>query len=122
MSTYGAAQRRWYERNRETKVEKATEYRQKNRGYYRGQASIRYAQKCGFEIVEFVDADKVFERDKGICQLCLEPVDLSLSGKSWNGPQLHHTKPIHSYATVQLAHMKCNRKDKDERQTGCAST
>ena len=120
MSTYGEAQRRWYEKNKESRKAKHTQRRKDMPEYYRAHASLTYAKKHGFKIVEFVDPKDVYDRDKGICQLCREPVDLTASGKSWEGPQLHHIEPVHSLATIQLVHMKCNKREKDERQTGNA--
>ena len=58
--------------------------------------------------VEAVDHRVVFERDKGVCGICKEPVDPM---SKW---EVDHIVPIlrgglHSYANVQLAHARCNR-------------
>ncbi len=58
--------------------------------------------------VEAVDPRVVFERDKGICGICGEPVEMT---SPW---EVDHIVPIakrgqHSYANVQLAHRRCNR-------------
>lgn len=57
--------------------------------------------------VETVDSGVVFERDKGMCGICLKPVDRN---SKWH---VDHIVPIakgglHSYANVQLAHGRCN--------------
>lgn len=59
--------------------------------------------------VEAVDPRVVFERDKGMCGICQESVDPM---SPW---EVDHIIPIakrgaHSYANVQLAHPRCNRK------------
>lgn len=120
MSTWGSAQQRWYARNRERLIAEKRAYRktEKGRSYSWGKGALLAAKERGFEIVEEVDPMKVYHRDKGICQICFEPVDLSISGKSSEGAQLDHTEPIHSYATVQLAHMKCNLARKTTKQIG----
>ena len=59
---------------------------------------------------------KLIKRDKGICQICGEPVDVN---DIENGhirklyPTLDHIKPLskggtHTWDNVQLAHMACN--------------
>lgn len=58
--------------------------------------------------VEVVDPRVVFERDKGICGICLKSVD---PASHW---EVDHVTPIskggpHSYANTQLSHRKCNR-------------
>jgi hypothetical protein len=71
--------------------------------------AMALARKRQFAIVELVDPMVVYTRDDGICQLCNEPVDLTLDRKTHPyGATLDHTAPIHSYTTVQLAHRVCN--------------
>jgi 5-methylcytosine-specific restriction endonuclease McrA len=65
----------------------------------------RAKKKANF--VETVDPMIVYERDSGICQICLE----SITDK-W---EVDHFIPLarggeHSYANSQLAHPSCNRK------------
>ena len=55
---------------------------------------------------EVVDRGKVFERDGGICYLCLEPVDPD----DWHMDHVHplsKTGP-HTYANVRVTHPRCN--------------
>jgi 5-methylcytosine-specific restriction endonuclease McrA len=59
--------------------------------------------------IETVSRKVVFERDKGLCGICLTPVDPS---SPW---EIDHVIPIskggpHSYANVQLSHRSCNRR------------
>jgi 5-methylcytosine-specific restriction endonuclease McrA len=58
--------------------------------------------------VDDVDPRVVFERDKGVCGICLTPVD---PASKW---EIDHIVPIskggpHAYANVQLSHRRCNR-------------
>lgn len=59
--------------------------------------------------VEVIDPHVVFERDKGVCGICLKPVEPS---SPW---EIDHIMPIskggvHAYANVQLSHRTCNRR------------
>lgn len=64
----------------------------------------------------FVDDVKIeilIERDKGVCQLCNEPVLLDVHYQHPLSATNDHVIPIslggeHSYANCQLAHRKCN--------------
>jgi 5-methylcytosine-specific restriction endonuclease McrA len=64
----------------------------------------------------FVDDVKIeilIERDKGICQLCNEPVLLEAHYQHPLSATNDHIIPVslggeHSYANCQLAHRKCN--------------
>jgi 5-methylcytosine-specific restriction endonuclease McrA len=63
-------------------------------------------KKKGF--VEHIDRLVVYERDKGICHICGEPI----AGQKW---ETDHKIPLakggkHSYDNVGLAHRTCNRK------------
>jgi 5-methylcytosine-specific restriction endonuclease McrA len=58
--------------------------------------------------VDDIDPRAVFDRDKGVCGICLSPVDPS---SRW---EIDHIIPIskggaHAYANVQLSHRRCNR-------------
>lgn len=58
--------------------------------------------------VDVVRRSVVFERDKGMCGICVTPVD---PASPW---EVDHVIPIskggaHSYANVQLSHRSCNR-------------
>jgi hypothetical protein len=56
---------------------------------------------------------EIAERDGFVCQLCLDPVDMSLSGMERWGPTIDHAVPLvvsrdDRRANVQLAHRVCN--------------
>lgn len=68
-------------------------------------------------LVDDIDPRVVFERDKGVCGICLTPVDPS---SRW---EVDHIMPIskgglHAYVNVQLAHRKCNRSKSARLPTG----
>lgn len=56
---------------------------------------------------------RIYERDKWTCQICLEPVDPEGTG-DWQAsldhiiPQSHQLVPDHSDGNLRLAHMWCN--------------
>jgi hypothetical protein len=63
----------------------------------------------------------VYERDEGICQICLEPVDMAAArGTNWS-PTLDHIvctawgEPDNSPDNLRLAHHWCNSVRSDER-------
>lgn len=65
--------------------------------------------------VEDVKIEVLIDRDKSICQLCFEPVDLDVDYLHPLAPTNDHIIPVslggeHSYANCQLAHRKCNTK------------
>ena len=65
------------------------------------------------QIVETVDPDVVFDRDRWRCHLCGKRIDRTLSGRHRLGPTLDHLIPLaaggeHSYANVAAAHRACN--------------
>jgi 5-methylcytosine-specific restriction endonuclease McrA len=73
----------------------------------------RRAQKLETQ-TEPIDLAIVFERDKGICGICLEPVD-PRQGK-WD---LDHIVALraggtHTYDNVRVSHPSCNRRRKHE--------
>lgn len=58
--------------------------------------------------VERVERQVLYERDKGICQLCFEPV-------LYSEFHIDHIWPVarggkHSYANTQVTHAECNRR------------
>jgi 5-methylcytosine-specific restriction endonuclease McrA len=101
----------WYHANTEKALQARREYvaanRDKARVWGRRSANTRRAvTKQVF--VEVVDARTVFSRDKGVCGICKEAVEMT---SRW---EVDHIVPIskgglHCYANVQLAHRKCNR-------------
>lgn len=63
--------------------------------------------------VESVDYDRVAERDEWTCGICGEPVDRSLRFPDPASKSIDHVLPIeaggsHTYANVQLTHLRCN--------------
>lgn len=66
-------------------------------------------------VVETIHPDVIFDRDGGICQLCLGPVDPDVQWPEPESPTVDHTIPAcdidseHSYANTVLAHWGCNR-------------
>jgi 5-methylcytosine-specific restriction endonuclease McrA len=105
----------WYRANAEYALERQKAYAAKrladNPEHVRaiGRRNVwkrRAIQKQVF--VEVVDPRVVFERDKGICGICLKAVDPT---SRW---EVDHIIPLskkgeHSYANCQLTHRKCNR-------------
>ncbi len=59
--------------------------------------------------IEHIDPSTVFDRDAGVCGICHEAVERN---QQW---EIDHIVPLskggaHSYANVQLAHIRCNRR------------
>ena len=74
-------------------------------------AATRRARKLS-AFVEDIDRQVVYDRDGGVCGICHEPV-------LRRGFEVDHIKPLskggeHSYANVQAAHMRCNRRKHDK--------
>lgn len=97
--------RQWYEANRDRKQAKAKEWRKNNplaagRSWRNRRYRIRTARAGR------VDFQAIYERDKGICQLCYQPV-------SPEELSFDHTIPIskggaHSMDNITVAHLRCN--------------
>lgn len=73
----------------------------------RSENALYNSRQRGAPVVDRVDTDAVFARDKGLCGICSETVDPN----QW---QLDHIIPlnqggVHSYANVRVAHPKCNQ-------------
>ena len=112
---YLAHRDKWLERGRrkvETGAAKAAWYRamalkpEKYRLIGRKKAGVRRARRKN-AFIEPVDAKVVFDRDGGVCGICLQPV---LPGQAWH---VDHIEPLskggaHSYDNAQLAHAGCN--------------
>ena len=105
----------WYHANSEYALEQRKVYvaanPEKARAWGRKSANKRRAIKQEV-FVEVVEARVVFDRDKGQCGICGEPVDPM---SPW---EVDHIVPIskggaHGYANVQLSHRSCNRKKHD---------
>ena len=62
---------------------------------------------------EYVNSDRVFERDAGVCKLCGYPADMGTQVPHPLAPTLDHIVPMsiggpHKEDNVQLAHFDCN--------------
>lgn len=71
--------------------------------------------------VEDVKLEKLIERDKGVCQLCNEPVKLDAHYSHPLAATNDHIIPVskggeHSYTNCQLAHRQCNTNKNDGRK------
>lgn len=62
----------------------------------------------------------IAERDKWVCQLCLKPIDKTLTGTKSLSPALDHIIPLsrpgspgHVLSNVQIAHFGCNSAKRD---------
>lgn len=63
--------------------------------------------------VEDVDFMTIYERDKGLCRICGEGVDINIRFPSPGAATLDHILPLskggkHQASNVQLAHLGCN--------------
>ena len=63
--------------------------------------------------IERIDIAKIAERDKFICGICSEPVDMALVYPAAKSRSLDHVVPLskggaHTEGNVQLAHLDCN--------------
>lgn len=93
-----AWQRKYYAAHRDERLDRIRIY-----------DATKFARERGFTIVEEVDLAKVYERDEGICHVCELLVDWNLDRRlDPEAATLDHLEPIHSYATVKLAHRRCN--------------
>ena len=78
----------------------------------REQRRIRRArQKNAY--VSRVSTKKIYERDKGICQICGKPIDLKCKPPHPMSLSIDHIIPLslggtHQPSNVQIAHMICN--------------
>jgi hypothetical protein len=101
----------WYRANADKALANRKVYAAANRDkvkvWGRKSALTRRAHKKR-AFVEVVDPRVVFARDRGICGICLTPID---PVSPW---ELDHKIPIsrggeHSYRNTQPSHRKCNR-------------
>lgn len=73
----------------------------------------RRALERGAYCGERIDPQEVYERDGWICQLCHKKVNRCLKWPHKMSASLDHIIPVdkggkHTWANVQLAHLKCN--------------
>lgn len=80
------------------------------RAWHRAQAKIRRGYRIDPKLRAFV-----YARDHGVCQICLDPVDMELGPSDPWGPTLDHIYcrawselPDHSEENLRLAHRMCN--------------
>lgn len=100
-------------------------YFRKNDKLYRekadARARCRRAQKRSVVIHDDINIKKLHKRDKGICRICGERVDMR---RKWPHPlsaSIDHVIPLsneglHAWDNVQLAHLRCNMKKGDKAQ------
>lgn len=63
--------------------------------------------------VEAFDRREIFERDGWVCQICLDPIDPSITWPHPMSASLDHIEPVsrggeHSRANAQASHLTCN--------------
>jgi 5-methylcytosine-specific restriction endonuclease McrA len=104
----------WYAENREELIAKrnAAYDAEKKRTTRNPEQAIRdnakrRARKAGVAY-EYINRDKLYDRDQGTCQICHEPAPK----KGW---EMDHIVPIvlggpHLWSNVQVTHRTCNRK------------
>jgi 5-methylcytosine-specific restriction endonuclease McrA len=83
------------------------QWKRNNPDLVRADVALRRAKSKGATELERILPTVVFERDKGICQIC----KMEITGKY----ELDHIIPVskggqHLYSNIQLAHVSCNRK------------
>lgn len=89
-------------RRRATDVERAREDSRRHR-----------ARRFGADLGP-IDAEAVWQRDGGRCQLCGEPVSRDVAWPAWGSPSIDHVLPLtrgglHVMENVTLAHLGCNK-------------
>ena len=100
--------------------ENAEEIRQYNHEYdaiHKEEKSARSSKRrailAGAKRVETVTVKAVYQRDKGICQICHERVPPKLRPPHPESASRDHVIPVskggdHSFQNIVLAHLKCN--------------
>lgn len=99
-------------------IERSRAWRAENRDLVLRNNWLRRRRAYGLppNLVDVVDPMRVFERDSGVCQLCLEAVDPNVPWPDPASPTIDHTIPAtlhesaHSYENTVLAHWDCNRR------------
>lgn len=107
----------WRDANRERMAASNRAYRQENADKVRAKNQRRRARQMN-AFVEDVDLEVLWERDRGVCGICHEPVDQSLAWPDKWSKTCDHIVPLakggeHSYANAQLAHAVCNSRKND---------
>jgi 5-methylcytosine-specific restriction endonuclease McrA len=93
--------RRYYEKNAERIKQKNLEWKRANR-----KKVTEYDRARQLKTEVRIDYRVVYERDQGLCQICLEPIP-------FDDMTLDHIIPLsrggeHTYENVQTAHLSCN--------------
>lgn len=70
-------------------------------------------RRQGMVIVDKVEVRVLFDRDRGVCQLCRKRVKLGLKYPNPGMASIDHIIPVsdggeHSYRNTQLVHLGCN--------------
>lgn len=81
----------------------------------RAMSKRQKVRRRGAQRLELFTVEEICQRDAGICQLCNQPIDPTLSYQHPLSLTLDHVVPIvrggvHSRDNVQLAHRSCNSK------------
>ena len=110
--------RQWRENNpdrwRDINNANVSRWKQQNPDKAKSQNYVRRMREKEAH-VEHVSLETIIRRDKGICGLCGEAVDLTAEPRSRRSPSIDHIVPLslggeHSYENCQLAHHSCNSK------------
>jgi len=77
--------------------------------------------------VQPVYRSRVFKRDRYECQLCGQPMDMSVTAPQPFAPTIDHIIPIarggtHEPANVQSAHFICNSRKRDALEPAILAT
>lgn len=112
------ARRRYYLKHTDEVKQRVRRYNEANPDKYRAwlaDGKRRYrARKANVPHEPYTLAE-IAERDEYLCQLCYEPVDMTLPGSDPLGPCLDHDLPISKggwddAANISLAHSRCNQR------------
>lgn len=109
---HNARNRRWKQANPTKVAATNRQWKQANLARHAETERRRAAAKRG-TVVERIDYATVCDRDGWSCQLCGDPVDRSLRHPDPMSGSIDHVVPLaaggpHTYANVQLAHLRCN--------------
>lgn len=110
-------QAQWYEQNQARLRAAARDWARGNR-VKRAEYELRRRAKMRGFAAERVDPLAVWERDAGICYLCLKPVSLDKMSPHPDAPSLDHVVALsrggpHNFANLALAHLRCNIRKSD---------
>lgn len=91
---------------------------ERNRHAYNQRNATRRARLRGARVGSAFTTHEVCDRDGWICQLCLAPIDWTLSGRRPLAPSVDHIIPInaggaHALDNVWAAHFGCNARKSD---------